>query len=127
MTGREGRTLFIYGTLKRGQPLHFNLIEGKFIGNGTTLHPYPLLLAPAGWYPYLLNQPGKGKRVKGELYWVPNHLLEKLDEIEEVPFYYYRDRIKVVSNGKIWEVDAYFKRKPIKYKFSQLLSQFPPK
>jgi gamma-glutamylaminecyclotransferase len=120
-----GKLLFIYGSLKRGGQLHHYMKGAKFIGEGTTLQKYPLLLAPSGWYPYLLNLPGRGKRVKGELYLVPLPLLRQLDRVEETPFYYIRRPILVKVGNRVVKAETYFKRKPIPFTPDQLLDHFP--
>ncbi|ETN72959.1 hypothetical protein NECAME_18590 [Necator americanus] len=56
--------VFVYGTLKRGEP-NANVIsetEGKyrFIGVGRTKMPYPLVIGSKYNIPFVINEPGKG-------------------------------------------------------------------
>ena len=58
--------VFVYGTLKRGQPNHHlleNVENGKatFIGEGKTEKKYPLIIASRCNLPFLLNVEGTGK------------------------------------------------------------------
>ncbi|XP_003704184.2 putative gamma-glutamylcyclotransferase CG2811 isoform X2 [Megachile rotundata] len=87
--------VFVYGTLKRGEPNH-NLIQdtkngyAKFLGIGRTLTPYPLVIATKYNIPFLLKKPGIGHLVFGEVYDVDTKMLKKLDELEEHPALYER-------------------------------------
>jgi gamma-glutamylaminecyclotransferase len=49
--------------------------------------------------PYLLDRPGHGKLVQGEIYNVDNDMLTLLDEIEDAPRYYKRklESIKIIE------------------------------
>lgn len=62
-----GSLLFVYGTLQQGGQYH-RLLEtcgAVFLGEGRTVEAYPLIVTD---YPCLLDQPGRGHRVVGELY-----------------------------------------------------------
>ena len=52
-----------------------------FLSTHVTLHSYPLVCGPNG-IPYLINLPGLGHRVKGELYSMSTRGLDHLDELE---------------------------------------------
>jgi gamma-glutamylaminecyclotransferase len=129
-----GFTLFVYGTLKRGKPLHFYLQRAQFLGVGVTADRYPLILAEEGWYPYLLDLPGKGYRVTGELYSIDYPTLKVIDRVEEYPDYYIRKKIPVevvepapnspLKRGEKIEALCYFKRTPIPFSPSHCLSEF---
>lgn len=70
--------LFVYGTLKRGQPLH-ELLEGaSFLGEGWVegFALYDLGAWPAAY-------PEKTGRIWGEVYEVPEGLLPLLDQVED--------------------------------------------
>jgi gamma-glutamylcyclotransferase (GGCT)/AIG2-like uncharacterized protein YtfP len=62
-----GSLLFAYGTLQRGGQYHYFLEQcgARFVSTGKLIIPYPLILAE---YPCLLDQPGKGFRVSGEIF-----------------------------------------------------------
>ncbi|GJX29361.1 putative gamma-glutamylcyclotransferase [Tanacetum coccineum] len=109
--------IFSYGTLKRGfanNPLIQSLIsqnDAVFIGTYTTDLHFPLVQGPYG-VPFLLNFPGSGQhRVRGELYSVSDHGLEKLDDLEGITLgHYERLPVKVVAdeNGTVVEAMAYY-------------------
>ncbi|XP_014519701.1 putative gamma-glutamylcyclotransferase At3g02910 [Vigna radiata var. radiata] len=81
--------IFAYGTLKRGFPNHYlmeelmNQDDAVFVGVYLTEDHYPLVCGPHG-IPYLINLPGLGHRVKGEIYAVSEGAVAKLDEFEGV-------------------------------------------
>ncbi|XP_015179801.1 PREDICTED: putative gamma-glutamylcyclotransferase CG2811 isoform X2 [Polistes dominula] len=87
--------IFVYGTLKRGEPNH-KLIQdkangyAKFLGIAKTTSSYPLIIATKYNIPFLLKKPGVGHHVMGEIYDVDSKMLTKLDELEEHPNFYKR-------------------------------------
>ncbi|KAJ8774452.1 hypothetical protein K2173_016898 [Erythroxylum novogranatense] len=79
--------IFTYGTLKRDFP-NYNLLHdlisqnrASYLGTYITHHPYPLVIGPHG-IPFLINLPGAGHRVTGELYSVSTCGLGTVDELE---------------------------------------------
>lgn len=77
--------VFVYGTLKRGFPLHdAGLAGATFLGAYRTVEPYPMLIAGPRFAPMMLDEPGRGLRVAGELYEVSREQLDKLDALESV-------------------------------------------
>jgi gamma-glutamylcyclotransferase (GGCT)/AIG2-like uncharacterized protein YtfP len=68
-SGRAGPvTLFVNGTLMRGEPLHGNLARATFIGPAQAAPRYRLL-SVRGIHPaMILASPGQGVAVSGELY-----------------------------------------------------------
>lgn len=96
--------VFVYGTLKTGQPNHRVLLDGAhgcaaFRGRARTLEPYPLVIAGEHNIPRLLNLPGRGHRVFGEVYEVDLRMLRFLDEFESCPDMYQRTRLHVALEG----------------------------
>ncbi|XP_003218759.1 gamma-glutamylaminecyclotransferase isoform X2 [Anolis carolinensis] len=98
--------VFVYGTLKKGQPNNPHMINGAhgtslFQGRGLTVEKYPLVIAGKYNVPFLLNKPGIGHRVLGEIYSVDDQMLQFLDEFESCPDMYQRTstKIKVIE----WE------------------------
>ncbi|XP_008258369.1 gamma-glutamylaminecyclotransferase [Oryctolagus cuniculus] len=92
--------VFVYGTLKRGQPNHKVMLDGAhgsaaFCGHGHTAEPYPLVIAGEHNVPRLLNLPGKGHRVAGEIYAVDEQMLRFLDDFEDCPRMYQRTVLRV--------------------------------
>ena len=56
--------VFVYGTLKRGQPNEYlikELKDAKYIGKAVTCQKYPLVIGGQWRLPYLLNLDGQGK------------------------------------------------------------------
>lgn len=56
--------VFVYGTLKRGEPNHqwFSKDQGgyfKFLGEAQTVEKYPLIIGTKYNIPFLLYSPGK--------------------------------------------------------------------
>lgn len=98
--------VFVYGTLKKGQPNYPYMINdahgiARFQGRGLTVEKYPLVIAGKYNIPFLLNTPGIGHHVAGEIYSVDDQMLQFLDEFEGCPDMYQRTpvRIEVVE----WE------------------------
>ncbi|XP_069061168.1 gamma-glutamylaminecyclotransferase isoform X2 [Pleurodeles waltl] len=96
--------IFVYGTLKTGQPNHHIMTDGvhgkaRFHGRGRTVEKYPLVIAGAYNIPYLINTAGTGHHVAGEIYAVDDLLLQYLDEFEGCPDMYQRilERIRIVE------------------------------
>ncbi|KAG8517030.1 Gamma-glutamylaminecyclotransferase [Galemys pyrenaicus] len=97
--------VFVYGTLKRGQPNHHVLLDGAhgsaaFQGRGRTLEPFPLVIAGQHNIPYLLHLPGRGHRVAGEVYVVDEQMLRFLDSFEDCPDVYQRTPATIVLEGE---------------------------
>ncbi len=77
--------VFVYGTLKRGFPLfEQGLARAEFLGNVQTVEAYPLLIAGPWFGPMMLDRPGEGRQVRGELFEVDGAELPTLDELEGV-------------------------------------------
>lgn len=77
--------VFIYGTLKRGFPNHAaGLAEAQFLGRVRLQEAYPLVIGGRWFSPYLIDEPGQGQRVFGELFALGDTGLALLDEMEGV-------------------------------------------
>ena len=77
--------VFIYGTLKRGFALHEKGLSGaRYIGDAQTLEPYPLYIAADFFGPMMLDRPGVGLHVRGELFEIDEERLSVLDALEDV-------------------------------------------
>jgi len=77
--------VFVYGTLKRGHPnFKGNMNSARFIGDYQTLDRFPLVLGGPWYSVYLLDEPGLGHRVKGEMFEVDDAALNSLDRLESV-------------------------------------------
>lgn len=94
--------VFVYGTLKRGQPNHHwltNDANGKseLVCEGVTSDCFPLLTATRFNIPFLINSPENGHRVAGETYKVDDDMLKHLDLLEDYPRFYDRIAIDVTA------------------------------
>jgi gamma-glutamylaminecyclotransferase len=116
MAEAKPHLIFAYGTLKRGFP-NYGLMEdlktkddAVFMDTYFTEKLYPLVIGPHG-IPYLINLPGSGHRVKGEVYAVSDDAVVRLDEFEGVRNGFY-ERIPVVvvteEGGAKVEAEGYF-------------------
>uniref|UniRef100_H3C181 Gamma-glutamylaminecyclotransferase n=1 Tax=Tetraodon nigroviridis TaxID=99883 RepID=H3C181_TETNG len=82
--------IFVYGTLKRGQPNHYRMFltvptaSAEFSGLAAcTVQKYPLVIATQHNIPFLGSIPGDGHRVQGEIYKVDDQMLNFLDDFEQ--------------------------------------------
>lgn len=94
---RPGDLLFVYGTLQRGGMYHHLLGHARFLGQAYTARPYPLILAH---YPCLLDRPGEGLVVSGELFSLPDSATwQRVDLLEDHPREYRRrlERVRMKS------------------------------
>ncbi|XP_044745260.1 putative gamma-glutamylcyclotransferase CG2811 isoform X2 [Coccinella septempunctata] len=96
--------VFVYGTLKTGEPNHHvfaNNVDGcyKLLCKAVTSQKYPLILGTKFNIPFLLQKPGTGYNVKGELYEVDDKVLAVLDELEDHPNFYIREQSDVISSA----------------------------
>ncbi|KJH42936.1 AIG2-like family protein [Dictyocaulus viviparus] len=96
--------VFVYGTLKRGEP-NANIITNtpgqyRFISEGRTKLQYPLIVATKYNIPFVLNEPGKGYKIEGEVYEIDDIKLSILDRLEAYPSLYWRQKEKItLPNG----------------------------
>lgn len=111
--GSDVTLIFVYGTLKRGFYNHTLLDDlirtggAAYLGPCTTIEAFPLVCGPHG-IPYLVNLPGSGRRVRGELYSVSSvNGLARLDELEGVERGHY-ERLPVAVEESSVDVEAYF-------------------
>jgi len=85
-------TLFVYGTLRRGQGNHRLLDSSKFIGNAKTKFRYALY---GSGVPFL-SRSRAISQVIGEVYSVDDTTLKRLDQLEGHPDVYKREQDEVV-------------------------------
>ncbi|XP_017070424.1 putative gamma-glutamylcyclotransferase CG2811 [Drosophila eugracilis] len=93
---RMAARVFVYGTLKRGEPNHQWLTkkengQAKYLGKGITAIKFPLVVGTRYNIPFLLACPGVGNNIEGEVYEVDQAMFSKLDELEDYPNYYDRE------------------------------------
>ncbi|XP_003737037.1 gamma-glutamylaminecyclotransferase [Galendromus occidentalis] len=87
--------VFVYGTLKEGEPNEHVMRDGKngyarFLSRARTQERFPLLIASKYNVPYLLYKPGIGYRIFGEVFEVDDRMFSFLDGFENCPEYYRR-------------------------------------
>ncbi|XP_011084635.1 putative gamma-glutamylcyclotransferase At3g02910 [Sesamum indicum] len=106
--------VFTYGTLKQGFSNHILLQDmiatgdATFLGSCSTLHPFPLVCGPYR-VPFLLNLPGRGQCVSGELYAVSPSAIARMDELEGVTKgHYERLPIQIEIEGRTVSAEAYY-------------------
>ena len=106
--------VFIYGTLKRGHANH-HYVWGRigYLGRCRTRTPYPLVVGGKWFSPFLLEEPGEGHCVTGDLFEADAEAMEMMDRLEGVgrPKGYLRDRIfvEMLDTGEEVEAWAYLK------------------
>lgn len=109
--------VFVYGTLKQGFPNFFRNSGHRIGGTYRTQRPYPLYvvqLPNEDRAPWLVDLPGQGQQVAGEVYAVDAALLAAMDTFEEVglPGGYVRAQIAVQAleaPHTVLHVQAYLK------------------
>ncbi|XP_059620038.1 troponin C-akin-1 protein [Phlebotomus argentipes] len=79
--------LFVYGTLKRGEPNHHffknsNNGYAKYICKAATTKKMPLVIATRYNIPFLLDKPGQGNYVAGEIFEVDDRMMDKIENLE---------------------------------------------
>ncbi|KAG5666712.1 hypothetical protein PVAND_014727 [Polypedilum vanderplanki] len=97
--------VFVYGTLKRGQPNHYLMTDksngySKFITIGETIVSFPLVVATRYNIPFLLNRPGMGNQISGEIFEVDEKMFAVLDKLEDYPSWYDREIQEINANGE---------------------------
>jgi gamma-glutamylaminecyclotransferase len=77
--------VFIYGTLKGSFAFHeLGLAGAGFLGRYQTAQPYPLYIAMPFYGPMMLDRPGEGLVVQGEVYEADEERLQLIDGLEDV-------------------------------------------
>jgi gamma-glutamylaminecyclotransferase len=93
--------VFVFGTLKEGFP-NFRVNKGiRVPGEFVTAQQLPLYLVGERRSPWLINTPGQGHQVVGQVFRVGSAALEEMDALERVnePDGYKRLLIDVVAQG----------------------------
>ena len=86
-------TLFVYGTLKRGERNHRLLAGQEFLGEAATMPLYRLY--DLGPFPGLVLDMDDGREIHGELWAVDEAALAALDDFEGVPDLFIRADVAV--------------------------------
>ncbi|XP_069567931.1 gamma-glutamylaminecyclotransferase-like [Brachyistius frenatus] len=103
--------IFVYGTLKKGQPNYYRMFDStngkaEFLASALTTQKYPLVIAGEHNIPFLLNIPGRGHLVHGEIYKVDEQMLKFLDDFEGVPAMYQRTVVKLEAKEAVGQVEG---------------------
>ena len=99
--------IFVYGTLKEGFP-NFDTNAGiRIPGDFFTKNRYPLYLVGERHSPWMVNTPGEGERVIGQVFEVKPEVLERIDILQRVSALdgYERIEIAVISQSAEGEVE----------------------
>ncbi|KAG5899877.1 hypothetical protein JTB14_012340 [Gonioctena quinquepunctata] len=96
MSGHNLHKVFVYGTLKKGEPNHSWFSKStvgyyRYLSDARTVEKYPLIIATKYNIPFILQSPGNGTQVRGELYEVGDTVLADLDILEDHPNFYIRE------------------------------------
>ncbi len=84
MDTAQDKLIFVYGTLKRGFANHYLLKDAVFSADSCTQEVFPMVIAGPWFAPSMLDQPGDGRQIHGELYQVDEQVLAQLDRLERV-------------------------------------------
>jgi len=93
--------VFVYGTLKEGFA-NFGINAGRRIpGEFRTAERYPLHIVTEHHIPWLVNRPGEGEHVLGQLFEVDDRTLRDMDRLEQIDEagWYTRQEIRVHPLG----------------------------
>ena len=96
--------VFVYGTLKKGFPNYTHyMTSAGFLGRYQTMEKYSLVLFGSRYVPGMLDRPGVGHHIEGELYEVNDDCLAGIDALEGIhePDGYRRRTISVKSMDKV--------------------------
>lgn len=91
--------VFVFGTLKEGFPNFATNRGSRVPGTFTTRERFPFYLVGERFSPWLVNSPGQGERVLGQVFKVNQVTLEAMDRLERItePDGYRRVVIEVAS------------------------------
>jgi gamma-glutamylaminecyclotransferase len=105
--------VFIYGTLKQGFPLHAKGLSGAaYLGPCQTVKPYPLYIARSFYGPVMLDRPGEGLVVQGELYEADEARLRLIDQLEDVGqpgSFRAKSVVRMLGDGAVLEAVSFLK------------------
>ena len=105
--------VFVFGTLKQGFPNFATNRGTRMGGTFVTRDAYPLYLVGERFSPWLIDEPGAGMRVAGEVYRVDADALRAMDSLERVtqPDGYRRVLLDIecAETGSLHRAHAYLK------------------
>ncbi|MRS97504.1 gamma-glutamylcyclotransferase [Ralstonia pickettii] len=84
MSASEKSVVFVFGTLKEGFP-NFATNRGQRIpGEYRTVQRYPLYLVGDRHSPWMIDTPGQGEHITGQLFIVDGQALADMDRLERI-------------------------------------------
>ena len=105
--------VFVFGTLRQGFPNHHRNRGRRVAGRYRTVEAYPLLLVGERHSPWLVDAPGEGLPVYGEVYELEDAALADMDRLERIdqPDGYRRRELLVIDemSGRERSIQAYLK------------------
>ena len=105
----RGHLVFVFGTLKEGFP-NFATNRGTRVpGVFRTREAYPLYLVGERHTPWLLDLPGQGRQVSGQVFRVDESTLAAMDRLERVAEPDGYRRLPLALEGLPEPVHAYLK------------------
>ncbi|CAI5638298.1 unnamed protein product [Oreochromis niloticus] len=109
--------VFVYGNLKKGQPNNYRMFDSnngkaEYLGSAFTIQKYPLVITTEYNIPFLLNIPGQGHRVHGEIYKVDDQMLKFLDTFKSVPTIYQRTVVQLEVKEWVGKMEGEEKLSP---------------
>jgi gamma-glutamylaminecyclotransferase len=100
--------VFIYGTLKRGFAFHEKGLAGAmFLGLYQTVKPYPLYIAKLFYGPMMLERPGEGLAVQGEVHEADKKRLLLIDGLEDIGkpgSFRSKILVETAGGGNVWKL-----------------------
>ncbi len=105
--------IFVLGTLKEGFP-NFHINQGiRIPGIFSTKNRFPFYLVGERFSPWMINDPGKGEYIKGQVFLVDHATLIQMDQLERTtePDGYKGEKIAIISDAgtDIQDVYVYLK------------------
>lgn len=76
--------VFVFGTLKEGFPNFLSNQGTRVPGTFTTQERFPLYLIGQRYSPWLMDVPGEGHRVLGQVFEVDPAALDAMDQLERI-------------------------------------------
>lgn len=76
--------VFVFGTLKEGFPNFGTNAGTRVSGTYETVNQYPLYLVGERHSPWMVNSPGSGEHVIGQVFRVDSNTLARMDALERV-------------------------------------------
>jgi gamma-glutamylaminecyclotransferase len=93
--------IFLFGTLKEGYPNYHSNFGSRVEGEFFTVDRYPLYLVGERYSPWLINDPGFGEFVQGQVFSVDQDALDIMDSLERVTEPDGYQRLEIIVNNVV--------------------------